>query len=168
MKKLIFAFIILIGSLNALSQKSDLFKYDKDGNITMEKTVPIKNNFQYTTKRALAGYANDYNGKIIQEANKLKDYIIYEDSSAITAIIKFQATQLLQDILWQGMVDFKKQGDSVRLVVSRIKVAKVQNLIVGDAVTDSKNSLEIADKKRYKSALKKLKDRIDYFLSLFS
>lgn len=54
-------------------------------------------------------YASDYNGTVYSEANKMKDYITYEDSTQISAIVKFHPVQTLQETLWDGEVIFEKK-----------------------------------------------------------
>ena len=115
----------------------------------------------------MALYANNYNGKVFQEGNKLKDYVVYEDSALITCILKLYTSQTLQDAIWQGTAEFQKVGDSVLVNLSDIRLTKVSSMIIGNASTDSNNTLELLDLKKNTSLLRKLKERIDYFLSLF-
>lgn len=137
-----------------------------NGKIDLTNTFKIERSFQFFIKTKLGVYANEYNASIYQEANKMKDYINYEDSSIISAVVKFHPVQTLQQTLWDAEVVFEKKGDSVLVKVEKLKIAKYSGF-AGDAAFQDGELTEAAANKMQKSMLKKLRERIDVFFRKF-
>lgn len=138
----------------------------KDGKLDLLQTFLIQKSFQFTVKSKLGMYASDYNGSINFETNKMKDYITFEDSTTISAIVKFHAVQALQETLWDGEVIFEKKGDSVLVKIEKLKLQKYSGWI-GDASMQDAELTEKVNNKMQASMLKKLKGRIEVFFNKF-
>lgn len=162
MKQVLFFFLLLLLSHFTKGQ-SFLFK---EGKLDLTNSFKIERTFQYFVKSKLGIYANEYNSTIYQEANKMKDYVTYEDSSIITSIVKFHPVQALQETLWDAEVVFEKMGDSVLVKVEKLKIAKYSGF-AGDAAFQDGELTEEAANKMQKSMLKKLRERIDVFFKKF-
>lgn len=158
-------FIFLFISYTSNGQVFDF----KAGKLDLSQTFLIKKSFQFTVKSKLGMYASDYNGFVNFEANKMKDYVTYEDSSTITAIVKFLAVQNTQETLWDGEVLFERKGDSLLVKIEKLKYLKFFNyLLQGDATFQDKELTEELNLKLPTAMLKKLKTRIDVFFSKFN
>lgn len=140
----------------------------KDGKLDLSQTFLIQKSFQFTVKSKLGMYASDYNGSVKFEANKMKDYITYEDSTTMTAIVKFLAVQTLQQTMWDGEVLFEKKGDSVLVKIEKLKLLSYSGFI-GEATTiDGEGELtEKVNMKMQASMLKKLKARVEALFNKF-
>jgi hypothetical protein len=96
----------------------------------------------------------------------MKDYFTYEDSTIITAIVKFHPVQSLQQTLWDGEVTFEKQGDSILIKVEKLKILKYSGF-AGDVAMEDGTLTEEKNGKFQQSMLNKLKLRIDAFFNKF-
>lgn len=157
-------FLILL-FLISYSSYGQVFAF-KDGKLNLSETVPIQKSFSFTVKSKLGMYASDYNGSVKFEANKMKDFITYEDSTTITAIVKFLAVQTLQQTLWDGEVLFEKRGDSVLIKVEKLKLLKYSGF-AGEASMQDSELTESSNMKVQTSMLNKLKARIEAFFTKF-
>ena len=165
MKYLIIAFLTLTNILPAFGQSEPVFRFE-DGKLDLSQTFAIQKSFQFTVKSKLGMYASDYNGSIQFEANKMKDYVTYEDSTMITAIVKFHPVQTLQETLWDGEVLFEKKGDSVLVKIEKLKLLKYSGFI-GDAAMQDFELTEQSNAKIQPAMLKKLKSRTQAFFNKF-
>ena len=138
----------------------------KDGKLELSQTFLTQKSFQFTVKSKLGMYASNYNGSVKFEANKMKDYITYEDSTTITAIVKFLAVQTLQETLWDGEVLFEKKGDSVLVKIEKLKLLKYSGF-AGEASMQDNELTEKTNMKMQASMLKKLKARIEALFNKF-
>jgi hypothetical protein len=161
MKKL----IILLFLSNSIISYSQVFIF-KDGKLDLSMKCKIEKSFQYSVKSKLGSYASEYNGTIYQEANKMKDYVTYEDSTIITAIVKFHPVQSLQQTLWDGEVTFEKQGDSILVKVEKLKILKYSGF-AGEVAMEEGVLTEEKNSKIQQSMLNKLKLRVEAFFNKF-
>lgn len=138
----------------------------KEGKIDLYETFQIQKSFQFTVKSKLGMYASDYNGSVNLEANKMKEYITYEDSTTITAIVKFLANQTLQQTLWDGEVLFEKKGDSILVKIEKLKLLKYYGF-AGEATFQEGELNEQLNTTMQASMLRKLKTRIESFFNKF-
>jgi hypothetical protein len=153
-------FIFLFSKSN-----SQIFSF-KDGKLDKSIKCKIDKSFQYTVKTKLGSYASEYNGEVYQEGNKMKDYIIYEDSNIITSIVKFHPVQSLQQTLWDGEVSFEKQGDSILIKLEKLKILKYSGFAGEGALKDG-TLTEEKNNTMQQSMLIKLRDRVDSFFDKF-
>jgi hypothetical protein len=151
-------------TLNDLKQ-IQVFNF-KDGKLDLYRKCKIEKSFQYSVKSKLGSYASEYNGTIYQEANKMKDYVTYEDSTIITAIVKFHPVQSLQQTLWDGEVTFEKQGDSILIKVEKLKILKYSGF-AGEVAMEEGVLTEEKNSKIQQSMLNKLKLRVEAFFNKF-
>ena len=96
----------------------------------------------------------------------MKDYITYEDSTTITAIVKFLAVQTLQQTLWDGEVLFEKRGDSVLVKIEKLKLLKYSGF-AGEASMQDNVLTEETNMKIQASMLNKLKARVEALFNRF-
>jgi hypothetical protein len=163
MKKIAFFLLLINFSFGAQSQVFDF----KEGKLDLSIKCKIEKSFQYTVKSKLGSYASEFNGTVYQEGNKMKDYFTYEDSTLITAIVKFHPVQSMQQTLWDGEVTFEKQGDSVLIKVEKLKILKYSGF-AGETPMQDGNLTEEKNIKIQQSMLKKLKERVEVFFSKFT
>lgn len=106
-----------------------------DGKVTyMGKEVIKYNNFERSVKMALGRYVSYYNGLIMQESNKMKDYIVYEDSAVIVANVLFYVRQSLRYSLFSAEVTYKKLNDSeYGIKATDFKYDKISQIYTGQA-----------------------------------
>lgn len=157
MKKVILVQLLMISSIFANSQ---VFNFT-DGKLDLSMKCKIEKSFQYTVKSKLGSYVSAYNNTVNIDANKMKDYITYEDSSLISAIVKFHPIQSMQQTLWDGEVSFEKQGDSVLIKIEKLTLLKYSGF-AGEGAFKDGIFTEEKSKKIQKSMLLKLKEEIDY------
>ena len=158
------ATLILFLFISIIS-RSQVFNF-KDGKLNKSFKCKIDKSFQYTVKTKLGSYASEYNGEVYQEGNKMKDYIVYEDSTLITAIVKFHPVQSLQQTLWDGEVSFEKQGDSIFVKLEKLKILKYsgfagEGAFKDGALTEEKNT------SMQQTMLIKLRESVDSFFDKF-
>ena len=164
MKKSTFLLILLI-SFSTIAH-SQVFNFS-NGKLDLSMKCKIEKSFQFTVKSKLGSYASEYNGTVYQEGNKMKDYFTYEDSTLITAIVKFHPIQSLQQTLWDGEVSFEKQGDSVLIKIEKLKILKYSGF-AGETSMQDGTLTEEKNVSIQQSMLKKLKERIELFLNKFT
>ena len=138
----------------------------KEGKLDLSQTFLIQKSFQFTVKSKLGMYASDYNGSVKFEANKMKDYVTYEDSTMITAIVKFHPIQALQETLWDGEVLFEKKGDSVLVKIEKLKLLKYSGF-AGEVSMQDNELTEKTNMKIQASMLKRLRARIEVLFNKF-
>ena len=136
----------------------------KEGKLDLSQTFLIQKSFQFTVKSKLGMYASDYNGSVNFEANKMKDYVTYEDSTTITAIVKFLAVQTLRETLWDGEVLFEKRGDSVLVKIEKLKLLRYEH---GGFDRDAISELTEQKNMEMQAMLQKLKERIEMLFNKF-
>ena len=133
MKKLLL--ITLFLPVIAIGQKAfktfDLPRID--GKVTYLGRASIKyNNFQRTVKSCLGQYTSYYNGLIEQESNKIKDYIVYEDSAVIVANMRFYARQMYRLSLFSAEVTYQKENErQYSITATHFKMLKIAQGFVG-------------------------------------
>lgn len=158
-------YLSIILLLLAYTSYGQVFEF-KDGKLDLSQTFLIQKSFQFTVKSKLGMYASDYNGSVKFEANRMKDYFTYEDSTTITAIVKFHAVQALQETLWDGEVLFEKKGDSVLVKIEKLKMLKYSGFAGEYSLQDSELT-EKTNMKMQASMLKKLMGRIETLFNKF-
>jgi len=163
MKKLCLGLVYII--IFSITCQSQVFNF-KDGKLDLYRKCKIEKSFLFTVKSKLGSYASEYNGAIYQEANKMKDYFTYEDSTIITAIVKFHPVQSLQQTLWDGEVTFEKQGDSILIKIEKLKILKYSGF-AGDIAMEEGILTEEKNNKIQQSMLNKLKARVESFFNKF-
>lgn len=106
-----------------------------NGKVTYLGREVIKyNNFERSVKVALGKYASYYNGLIMQEANKMKGYIIYEDTAVIVANVPFYVRQSLRYSLFSAEVTYQKlSNEAYGIKATGFKYDKISQVYTGQA-----------------------------------
>ena len=123
-----------------------IFKYNKDKIVFIDSVLTDKP-FSLFVKTKLNEYAKSLNTHMKYEANKMKDYIVYEDSSVIVANVKFFVKQTLLWTISSGIITIKKSNQIFYIELTDIKIDKSANVISGEGTNGS--TLEAIDWKNH-------------------
>lgn len=132
---------------DAAAQKlTGLLTYDSSNKIRFVDSIKLVNEpFQLAIKKKLAKHAVQFNAGIVQQVNKMENYIVYEDSTLIVANLKIKTEQFFQRSLWNIEVTFKKRDSNITYTLENITMLKNQNSFMGQ--TDGGVPIEAIDSK---------------------
>ena len=131
MRKLLL--LLLICPILAAAQRKGFDLPRINGKVTYLGRADIKyNNFERSVKVSLGKYASYYNGLIMQQGNKMQDYILYQDTAVIVANVLFYVRQSLRYSLFSAEVTYQKlSNDSYGIKAIDFKYDKISQVYTG-------------------------------------
>lgn len=127
MRKVLLFFIALLPYI-AHAQKFD-FPRNSRGKIEYKsRAFNFERSFKLSAKRALANYADYFNGAVTFGNERMHDYISYEDDSTIVASVKFYVRQALRLNVFSAEVEFDEiYGIQYMFKITKIRLMQVYN-----------------------------------------